>query len=444
MKFQKNILQVLLMFLLAIGAVACFKTEFDEPVLDTNSPDAKANTTIAELKKLHITPDGFDKITEDFVISGEVIMDDRSGNYYKTLVIQDATGGIEVKFNDGYLYTQFPVGRILFIKCKGLILTDYNALTQLSGGTIEQGGVISEVGLTQAQVATNVVKGGYVTTPIAPKVVKISDINESMVSTLVRLEDVQFIKADTSKTYADPITKNSLNRTLEDCNGKQMLLRSSGYSTFVADKTPAKKGQVVGVLSIYKKDYQFYIRDLNDVVMTEARCGSGGGGGGGTQTSLDEKFDGNTDNSDVAVSGWYNIATAGTRNWIGKSFSGNKFAQNSGYQSNLADMQSWLITPPLDLKTAKTLNFESAMGFYTHNSCEVFISNNFTGDPKTATWTKLNPVLAGSANANYDWVASGAISLPVYSSGVGHIAFKYTGNTTNGTTTFRIDNVKVQ
>ena len=65
-------------------------------------------------------------------------MDDRSGNYYKSIVIQDSTGGIELKFNDGFLYNQYPIGRTLYIKCKDLILTDYNGLTQLIGSTKEE------------------------------------------------------------------------------------------------------------------------------------------------------------------------------------------------------------------------------------------------------------------------------------------------------------------
>lgn len=446
MKVIKNLNLLLVLALLATAAVSCLKKDFDEPPFNQIVPDAKANTTIAALKKLHVTAGGFDEVKTDLVIAGEVIMDDRSGNYYKTLVIQDATGGIEVKFNDGYLYTKFPVGRTIFIKCKGLILTDYNDLPQLAGGLVEENGSKSSVGLTEAQVASVVVQGGFATTPIAAKSVKISDLNESMVSTLIRLEDVQFTKADTAKTYADPVSKNSLNRKVEDCSAKSILLRSSGYATFVADKTATGKGSLTCVLGIYKGEYQIFIRDLNDVQMTGTRCGgsNGGGGGGGTVASLDEKFDGNTDNQDVAISGWYNIGVVGNRTWIGKSFSGNKFAQNSAYNSNLAAMESWLITPALDLKTQKTLSFESAMGFYTHAGLEVFISNNFTGDPKTATWTKINCTLAGSGQANYDWVKSGDIALPIYSSGTGHIGFKYTGNTTSQTTTYRVDNVLVK
>ncbi len=263
--------------LLMVGITACVKREFDEPPLGGEPVTITANKTIVELKALHTTPGGYDKIEDDFIIEGTVVMDDRSGNYYKTLVIQDASGGIEVKFNDGYLYNQFPVGRKIFIRCKGLILTDYNGLVQLTGSTVEQAGQLDDVGLTVAQVRTNVVKGPISATPPVAKVVDIADLNASHISTLIQLQNVQFIAADAGKTYADAVTKYSLNRTLQDCGGDQIILRSSGYSEFAGAATPTGNGTLTGVLGIYGNTRQLYIRDLNDVDMAGDRCSGVGG-----------------------------------------------------------------------------------------------------------------------------------------------------------------------
>ena len=63
-----------------------------------------------------------EQIAVDKTIAGVVIADDESGQFYKTIVIQDSTGGISVKL-DGYdLYTKYPVGRQVFIKLKGLYM----------------------------------------------------------------------------------------------------------------------------------------------------------------------------------------------------------------------------------------------------------------------------------------------------------------------------------
>ena len=262
---------------LTLGITACVKTEFDEPPVGGEPVTLTPNKTIAELKALHVTPGGFDKITEDIIIGGEVVMDDRSGNYYKTIVIQDASGGIEIKFNDGFLYQQYPLGRTIYVRVKDLILTDYNNLTQLIGSTVEENGVLSDVGLTEAQARSKVVKGAFATTPLAPKVISINDLDPSLISTYVRFEDVQFVKADTAKTFADPVTQFSLNRTFEDCSHQQMLVRTSGFSDFASRLTPTGKGYVEGVLNVYGTTYQLALRNADGAQMTGTRCGASTG-----------------------------------------------------------------------------------------------------------------------------------------------------------------------
>jgi hypothetical protein len=286
----------LLAFLLT-STTSCVKRDFDEPPTGGEPVSVVSNTTIAALKALHVTTNGgFDKIVDDLIIEGTVIMDDRSGNYYKTLVIQDATGGIEVKFNDGYLFNQYPVGRKLFIYCKDLLLTDYNGLTQLTGSTVEQGGQLEDVGITEAQARTKVVKGPISATPPVPVVVSLNSLNASYVSTLVKLENVQFIAADAGKTYADPVTKFSLNRTIMNCTGGKVILRSSGYAEFAGALTPTGSGTITGVLGIYGNTLQLFVRDLSDVDMPADRC-SGVGGQPMSIKDLRSFFTGTTTNA---------------------------------------------------------------------------------------------------------------------------------------------------
>jgi hypothetical protein len=70
-----------------------------------------------------------------------------------------------------------------------------------------------------------------------------------------------------------------------------VLLRTSGFADFAAQKTPVGKGKITGVLSIYGSDYQLYIRDLGDVAISGAqsdRCGGGSGTVPGTATAISD------------------------------------------------------------------------------------------------------------------------------------------------------------
>ena len=108
---------------------ACKKT-FDEPP-GPGDPGIIANTTIAALKAKHTVSGNYDVINSDVIISGIVVANDKSGNLYKELYVQDSTGGINVKLDANSLYTSYPVGRKVYIKCNGLCLSDYNRLVQL-------------------------------------------------------------------------------------------------------------------------------------------------------------------------------------------------------------------------------------------------------------------------------------------------------------------------
>lgn len=274
---QKNLaFSLLTMALLAISITACVKTEFDQPPVGGDGQDIPVNTTIQQLKSYHEVNGGFDLLTEDLVIGGTVVMDDRTGNYYKSIVIQDSTGGIEVKFSNGFLYNRYPVGRKIYIKCKGLMLTDYNNLIQLIGGVLVENGQPTDFGLTENQERNNIVRG-FLGVPPAPKVVSIAQLNQNLVNTLVTLEGVQFTKADTAQVWADAISQTSLNRTLQNCGNAEVLVRTSGFADFATAKTPSGKGSITGVLGIFGSDYQLFLRDLNDVNMNEARCGQSTG-----------------------------------------------------------------------------------------------------------------------------------------------------------------------
>lgn len=88
-----------------------------------------ANTTIADLKALYEgTPYHIEK---DIVIGGQVISSDASGNIYRSLFIQDETGGIELKIGNSSLYNDYKTGQWVYVKCQGLTLGNYSGMLQL-------------------------------------------------------------------------------------------------------------------------------------------------------------------------------------------------------------------------------------------------------------------------------------------------------------------------
>lgn len=97
----------------------------------------EVNTTIAELKELYTKPGNPVLITDDLVIGGQVISSDQSGNIYRSLYIQDASGAIEIKIGKSGLYNDYKLGQWVYVKCKGLALGAYGGMLQIGYRTDE-------------------------------------------------------------------------------------------------------------------------------------------------------------------------------------------------------------------------------------------------------------------------------------------------------------------
>ncbi len=260
--------------LISLTTWGCIDREFDEPPVG-ELPDLEANATIAQLKALHIVGGTSNLVTEDWIVDGVVVADDESGNFFKNIVIQDETGGIAIRLNSTGLYNDFPVGRKVFLLAKNLYIGDYNGLHQVNGST--------DAALEEVLIPEHVI-GAERDQTVVPKVVTMAELQNttlynSLVNTLIQINDVQFAQADAGATYANAVTQFSLNRNVEDCNGNSIILRSSGFADFAAELTPTGKGSIVAVVSIFGNTKQLNIRDLNDVQMAGNRCGGVGPGG---------------------------------------------------------------------------------------------------------------------------------------------------------------------
>ncbi len=260
--------------LISLTTWGCVDREFDEPPVG-ELPDLEANATIAQLKALHTVGGVSNLVTEDWIVDGIVVADDESGNFFKNIVIQDETGGIAIRLNSTGLYNDFPVGRKVFLLAKNLYIGDYNGLHQVNGSV--------DAALEEVLIPEHVI-GAERDQTVAPKVVTLAELQNttfynSLVNTLIQINDVQFAQADAGATYANAVTQFSLNRNVEDCNGNSIILRSSGFADFAAELTPTGKGSIVAVVSIFGNTKQLNIRDLNDVQMSSDRCGGVGPGG---------------------------------------------------------------------------------------------------------------------------------------------------------------------
>jgi len=420
--------------------------KFDAPP-NTQPIRLSANISIRDFKALH-GAGNFNLITNDYILEGIVVADDSSGNFYKEIVIQDSTGGIVLLLNGYDLYTDYPVGRQLFIKAKGLYLGDYSGLIQLGGGVDSSGTTPALAPLATNLFGTYIFKGSL-NNIVTPRAVSVSQLTANMFdtlqSTLIQLDNFQFANADTTKPYADTVNHATVNFTLQNCAAQTVLLRNSGYATFAGLKVPDGNGTLTAVYAIYGTTKELFIRDTSDVQFTGTRCD---GSNPNSKILLSQNFSGIAKGAIVSLPGWQNMPQNGNLQFSGGNFSNTYFATISAYKSGQSNATTWLITPAinLDATTNESLSFGTVDGYDNGATLQVFISSNYDGGatPSNATWTQLPATISSGHASSYasSFLSSGNIDISSYNGNV-YIAFVYQGSDPTNTTTFEITNIKV-
>lgn len=103
-------------------------TPLEQPVTDEYALakfGADAFTSIKDLKALYKKHGEPVEIDEPLVIRGEVTSSDESGNVYRELYLQDASGAIDFKIGRSSSYDDYKPGQILYVNCMGLVLGEY-------------------------------------------------------------------------------------------------------------------------------------------------------------------------------------------------------------------------------------------------------------------------------------------------------------------------------
>ena len=136
-------------------------------------------TTIHDLKALYKSKPL--EVSGNVWIKGQVISSDVTGNVYRELYIQDATGGIDVKIGKSSLYSEFTLGQWVYVYCDGLTLGAYNGMPQLGLAADETSTNEYETSYIDVQAIINQhIFRGAQDTPLTPAVVTEEDIKAAI------------------------------------------------------------------------------------------------------------------------------------------------------------------------------------------------------------------------------------------------------------------------
>ncbi|MFW5725825.1 MAG: DUF5689 domain-containing protein [Bacteroidota bacterium] len=232
---------------------ACVDHDFEKPE-PLEIPLGEVHT-IADLRQLYqdLGPDPI-RVNENLSVTGVITMDGSSGNIYRTAFLQDHTAAISLRIlSPGGLYE----GDSVRINLNGTRINAHENMLQIDS---------LHVGNHITKLATQV--------HVEPELTDINTLlsNPAYQAKLIRLEGVEFNQSELGETYANKEELLSENRILRDCEGNEIIVRTSGYASFADDTIPEGNGSIVAILAQFRDEKQLFIRDIDEVQLQGDRC----------------------------------------------------------------------------------------------------------------------------------------------------------------------------
>jgi len=263
------------LFLVVLMLSSCVKgDDFDVPEESCGTAFI-VNKTIQEIFNKATTI--AEKYREDDFIEGYVISSYQNGNFFKLLSIQTLDGsiGFSVAIDQTDLYTIYNPGRKVFVKLK-------NNYFEIDNDALEIGDLFIDnfsnqtVGRIQYPSYEEVVIKSceVMSEQNLVNTIKINEISDVHLNTLVEITDVQFTDDALGITLHDATVNDdefATNHFIEDNLGNTLLFRTSAFADFANEEVPNNSGTIRGVLTKFRGAYQLLPRSFNDLNLTKER-----------------------------------------------------------------------------------------------------------------------------------------------------------------------------
>ncbi|MQP23917.1 hypothetical protein GFJ94_02425 [Flavobacterium sp. LMO8] len=433
---------------------------------DYGTPDlSKECVTIATTKEVFEITDIATATTVQYTtdetltdyIEAYVTSSDEGGNFYKSISLMSLDGlkGFSMPVDNYNLYTEFEPGRKVTIKLDSNRYFNKQHGSTVIGSSYE-GGVGRISGVEYKDVILRSCEDVNENDIVKNLTISAAK-NDQYLNMLIEFDAVQFTDASLGKTYYDASLNSfggATNHEITDEFGNKVIVRVSEYATFASNAVPSFNGKIRGVMTKYNSDYQFMIRTLNDVNLTDSRLDIDlyppiGGSAIVYDATLNEPFTSYTTTNQQVFPKYINDAAVGSRYWQRKTFSGNTYIQMSSFGGTPEANRSLFIVP-VDMTAANGLSFKTKDGFNNGNVLKVYYTTDYVPGSQITTATLVDITssftIASGTTSGYatNFTNSGTYNIPVGVTGNGFFVFEYVGNGSGGaTTTMQIDDIVI-
>ena len=190
-------------------------------------------------------------ITTPLIIEGRITANDHYGEWNRSLVVADPSGGIEVLLDAPGLYRRYAVGTPVRIFCEGLCLGEYGGMIRL--GTADAAGE-GAAALPEEAFDRHIRRlADEDAEPVLPREMTLAACTPDLAGSFVRLHGVSFVPEEQGLKWCDTHPETALptatTRHLCDEAGNRLAVYTLGSCLYGSETLPEGSGTVCGILN---------------------------------------------------------------------------------------------------------------------------------------------------------------------------------------------------
>ena len=195
---------------------------------------------IAQLRKL--CENGCYNITSDIICVGRVTSSDKEGNFYRSIVVEDNSGGVEVKLGTYNLSTQYPVGLMVSLHLNGTAIMNENGVMQVGLPPQNHDSTPRDME-AQEVIDKHIIRSNSVE-PTTPLLCDIKLLNHSLCGRFIRIENLHHSPLPDREECA---TLSGYHR-FTDTENNTIFSYISPYADFANKEIPISDISIQGIL----------------------------------------------------------------------------------------------------------------------------------------------------------------------------------------------------
>lgn len=225
------------MFVAMAVAVIMACNRFDEPPMEVVVPEG-VNISIRDLRSM--VGNRTVHFEDEIIIGGYVTTSDAEDNFYRTLCIEDFTGGVELMAGMYDLHRIYPEGCYLTVALRGCSAGLHNGVLQVGPKAAAYSNYPTDYFSSRVELDRHV-KRYNLNQRVAPLPLRIDQLAEKYCGRLVNITRLKLHSTTNNGTWSGYTI-------FTDENGRRVAVYTSPYATYAGHEVPTERVAITGIL----------------------------------------------------------------------------------------------------------------------------------------------------------------------------------------------------